>query len=138
MSASLKLPAIGPEHIWLFTTKEGQLGWNYQAAPLEEKILRMRRFVLVHSIIYYRLNRTIITDAFFDEVAYELASFQKVCPEFCANIDYYPREFSDFTGETGYHLPLYDARATQIALWLLNEYDKNLERFKNAQLSTHR
>lgn len=113
--------------------EEGYLGLNDPHISLEEKIKRLRRIVLVHSIIYYRLNRSIMPDAMFDEIAYELASYQKTCPEFCMEVNYLPEEFKDFTGETGYHLPLYNGPATQTAIWLLNEYDKNLERFKHGQ-----
>jgi hypothetical protein len=118
--------------------EEGYLGLNNPTISLEEKIKRLRRVVLVHSIIYYRLNRSIMPDAQFDEISYELASYQRTCPEFCMEIDYHPEAFEGYSGETAYHLPLYDGPATQIALWLLNEYDKRLERFKDAQSETHR
>ena len=98
---------------------------------LPEIIRRKRRFVLVHSILYYRLNETVISDAKFDEVAHELAAYQQTSPEFCMTVDFYPEEFKDFNGETGYHLPLLDPSCTCMAIWLLQQRNKELEKLKS-------
>lgn len=128
----LRVLVSSPDVRYAFDLREVWLGWNWQQASLAEKILRLRRMVLVNSIIYYRLNRSIISDAFFDEIAYELASYQKVCPEFCAELGYFDDEFADFNGETGFHLPLYDPRATNVAQRLVQWYDQDLAKFKAA------
>lgn len=82
---------------------------------IEELIHRRRRQVLVHSIIYYRFNTTVIDDATFDLWARELAQLQKDHPDVSAKVDYHREAFEGFDGETGYHLPLHDKRAMRVA-----------------------
>lgn len=98
---------------------------------LPEIIKRKRRFVLVHSILYYVLNEPIIPDFKFDEVAQELASYQQTSPKFCMTVDFYPEEFKDFTGETGFHLPLYDPSCTRTAHMLLLWHKQEAEKLKS-------
>lgn len=84
-----------------------------------ELIHRRRRQVLVHSIIYYRLDTSILSDSQFDNWARELAQLQKDHPEVSESVEYMRDEFRDFAGETGHHLPLMDERASNIANLLL-------------------
>lgn len=85
----------------------------------EELIHRRRRQVLVHSILYYRFDCPVLKDWEFDEMARDLARLQKVYPEASDKVLYYREAFSDFNGETGYHLPLSDYYAMQVGheLW---------------------
>lgn len=82
---------------------------------IEELIHRRRRQVLVHSILYYRMGKSTLTDVQFDAWARELAKLQKDNPEASERVEYMREEFSDFSGETGYHLPLMDENATRVA-----------------------
>lgn len=92
---------------------------------IEELIHRRRRQLLVHSIIYYRLGETIVPDAVFDSWAKELAALQTQHLQLSESIPYMRYAFSDWTGETGFHLPLMDRRASAVAEELLETY-KNL------------
>lgn len=92
---------------------------------IEELIHRRRRQILVHSIIYYRLGETIVEDAVFDMWAKELAALQTQHLQLSESIPYMRYAFADWTGETGFHLPLMDRRAGAVAEELLETY-KNL------------
>lgn len=87
----------------------------------EELIHRYRREVLVHSILYYQMGEPILTDLEFDRRAKLLAQLQKDHPAASSRVLYHYEGFKDFTGETGYHLPLADYRAILTArrLWTL-------------------
>jgi hypothetical protein len=91
---------------------------------VEELIHRRRRQVLVHSILYYHLDTNIIPDYVFDAWAHELADLQNANQQLSESIPYMRYAFADFTGDGGSHLPLMDARATKIALELLEHHKK--------------
>lgn len=81
-------------------------------------INQRRRQVLVHSVIYYRLGKSIIEDRKWDEWAKELDKLQKTYPELlpsCWRNDI----FSNFDPCSGYYLPLDDKWANAKARWLL-------------------
>lgn len=84
------------------------------ANPVQELIHRRRRQVLVHSILYYAQDTNIISDALFDSWAAELAQLQWDHPLDSEAVEYRREEFRDYTGETGYHLPLHDKAAQKI------------------------
>lgn len=86
---------------------------------IQELIHRRRRQVLVHSILYYAYNVNLIPDATFDLWAQELAKLQLDHPEDSEAVEYHLEAYRGFTGETGFHLPLYDRRAGEIARKLL-------------------
>lgn len=86
---------------------------------VEELIHRRRRQVLVHSIIYYKVGDSIISDAQFDLWARELARLQQENVVESNAVEYMREEFADFTGETGFHLPLMDVAAGKIADMLI-------------------
>lgn len=101
---------------------------DIKPAPMsmvEERINRLRRQVLVHSIIYYRLGTSVIDDSVFDSRARELAQLQKDHPKQSENVEYMREAFRDFTGETGYHLPLDDERAYNVALEIVLDSKSN-------------
>ena len=70
-------------------------------------IKRRRNQILVHSVIYYRLNDNIIDDFTFDKWSKELAELQRSYPEESAAAPYY-EAFADFDGSTGALLPIHD------------------------------
>lgn len=83
------------------------------------KISRRRRQILVHSIIYYRLNDTIVPDHKWAEWAKELVALQKQYPEIAETCEL-AAAFKDFDASTGYDLPLGDAHYYAVAEWLLD------------------
>lgn len=73
----------------------------------------------MHSIIYYARGTNIIPDATFDNWSHELVQLQTDHPEDSRAVDYMREEFADFTGDTGFHLPLANVRARGVAKSLL-------------------
>lgn len=67
-----------------------------------EKILQRRRQMLVHSYLYYHLDTPIVNDSTWQRWANELRDLQ--C-EFGTEFGFYDDAFSDWTGDTGMHLP---------------------------------
>lgn len=86
---------------------------------LKSLIERRRRQILVHSIIYYRFNDNLISDAQWSEWATELEDLQNQFPDIAKECCY-AKEFENFDHSTGQNLPLGDAWATGVALMLLN------------------
>lgn len=90
----------------------------------EEKIAalinRRRRQVLVHSIIYYKMDKNLIPDNAWTEWGAELEELQARYPEIAAKTPY-AKEFKDFDHSTGYSLPLDDPwavnKARQLVQW---------------------
>lgn len=94
--------------------------WTYvpeywDIGTVEERIHRLRRIVLLHSVLYYSMGETLVPDAQFDKWAYELVELQKTHPEASGRVYYHRDAFADFTGETGFDLPLTDAGAIRAA-----------------------
>ena len=87
---------------------------------IAELITRRRRQVLIHSIIYYRMNENIISDEKWAEWALELETLQKEHPDIAATCPY-AEGFKDFDHSTGMNLPLDDSwavrKATQLLEW---------------------
>lgn len=89
---------------------------------IQTLIRRRRAQMVIHSYLYYVLDNPIISDNQWQAWADELANLQTEHPD-CCKIKYYDREFSDWTGDTGMHLPKTPAvqsRAKQI----LRAYDE--------------
>lgn len=90
---------------------------------ISERISQRRRQVLVHSIIYYKYNDSIISDSKWTEFAKELLDLQNQYPEIAANCVYHD-DFIDFDCSSGYDLPLDDPYANSIAQRLLNSRER--------------
>lgn len=71
----------------------------------------LQRLILIHSIVYYEFNNSLITDKQFDCLAKQLVELSKQTKNYNETDYYYV--FYDFTGETGFHL-----------FGRLNNYDK--------------
>lgn len=84
---------------------------------IEEKIKQRRLQMLVHSYIYYELNKNIIDDATWDKWAMELVQLQKENPVASKKADYY-EQFKDWDGSTGAFLK-FDDKVKISAKWLL-------------------
>lgn len=87
----------------------------WEVGSVEELIHRRRRNVLLHSVLYYRFDTSIIDDNTFNAWALELARLQKAFPEASERVHYHRDAFRDFSGETGYHLPMDDRRVMNSA-----------------------
>ena len=85
---------------------------------IAELISRRRRQVLVHSIIYYRMNENIISDAQWTSWANELDELQKRYPDIASTCPL-ADAFSDFDPSTGFNLPLDDPWAVNKAQQLV-------------------
>lgn len=106
MVAKLKLFDVTKKH---FLVEEQKI---------QELIKRRRLQLLVHSCIYYRLNKNIISDYTFDEWARELCDLQTKYPNLSKTVIYYD-DFKDFDGSSGFDLPYGDPCILNRALKLL-------------------
>jgi len=75
---------------------------EYDIATL---ILMRRHHMLIHSCIYYELNKNLISDAKFDELAMELVDLQAKYPSIAERVIFH-EVFIGWDGTTGHHLPL--------------------------------
>ena len=89
-----------------------------EANGVRSLILRRRLQILVHSCIYYELNDNIIPDSTWSAWAEELAKLQKQYPKIAERVDY-AKEFKDFDGSTGFHLPTRNPEIMAKARYLL-------------------
>ena len=69
----------------------------------QDKVDFAARYVIVHSIIYYKMDDSVISDKKFDKKAAVLVKLSKKYPEEVKNSEYY-RAIYDFDGSTGFHL----------------------------------
>jgi NAD-dependent DNA ligase len=69
---------------------------------IPERIKALRSQMLIHSRLYYILDDPIISDEEWQRRANELATLQG---RHGTRINWYDEEFSDWTGDTGCHLP---------------------------------
>lgn len=87
---------------------------------VRELIERRRRQVLVHSVIYYKFNSNVVTDAVWASWASELEELQTRYPDISEDA-WYAEYFEDFDHSTGYSLPLDDPwavrKARQVMKW---------------------
>lgn len=93
---------------------------------IAELIGRRRRQILVHSIIYYKMDDNLVSDHTWAEWAKELCYLQKTYPEI-AREGPYADAFKGFDPSTGFNLPLDDRWAMGIAHKLLRLRDDGIE-----------
>jgi len=72
-----------------------------------EFIHRRRLQITIHSCIYYRMNENIISDHQWAAWAKELVEAQERFPDI-AEKELWAKEFADFDGSTGFHLPIHE------------------------------
>ena len=92
-------------------------------SQISELINRRRRQILVHSIIYYKMNENLISDSQWSEWAVELEELQRLYPDIAKEC-IYAEEFEDFDHSTGMNLPLYDSWGINKAYQLLKWFKK--------------
>lgn len=93
---------------------------------IHELITRRRRQVLVHSVIYYKLNDSIISDSQWAEWALELEQLQNEYPDI-ADECLFADAFDGFEHSSGYGLPLDNPWAVHKARQLLEWRDARLK-----------
>lgn len=71
---------------------------------VKQLIKRRRAQMLIHSYLYYHLDDPIISDDLWQEWANELTKLQTEHKDCCV-IKFYDRQFYDWDGSTGMHLP---------------------------------
>lgn len=86
-----------------------------------ELISRRRKQLLVHSIIYYRMDDSLVSDSKWASWALELEALTKKYPKL-AKQAFLSDEFEDFDHSTGYNLPLETPWAVARACWLVAMY----------------
>lgn len=105
----------------LFSMKQELQPLNY-TNPIASKILQRRLQILVHSYIYYELNDNIVSDSKWSEWAMELVQLQKDNPLIASKLTY-AKEFMDFDGSSGFHLPYNNKEIVEKANRLLRWRD---------------
>ncbi|MGO4251266.1 hypothetical protein AB4Y81_03275 [Paenarthrobacter sp. TAF1] len=89
------------------------------------RLIRWRRHqVLVHSILYYRLDSPLIPDFTYDAFAQELIQLQRKHPEISESVSYKLDAFQDFTSSTGFDLPLDSPGENVVAQELLKLHNE--------------
>jgi hypothetical protein len=86
--------------------------------PIAEKIQRRRYQILVHSLLYYELDITLVPDAKWAEWARELAELQNTHPDIASRV-IFAEAFKGFDASTGFNLPYRDEQVVNIAFRLL-------------------
>ena len=82
---------------------------------IQEFIHRRRRQLIIHSVIYYRMDDSIVSDYTWQEWANELRDVQNAHPEL-KSIGFHDELFAEWDGSTGMHLDLHEyySQATRI------------------------
>ena len=93
---------------------------------IADLIQRRRLQLLVHSCIYYEMDKNIIDDRQWDIWARELVQLQKDYPDISMNVIWYSA-FKDWDASTGAFLPLKDPWVVKTAKFLLNPNFKNFK-----------
>lgn len=99
-------------------TKKDSISKEEQS--IADEIKRLRKVVLVHSVIYYRMNTNIISDIQYDKFAKKLQKLQNQYPLISQKIKELYNEFKDWDGCSGFNLPLGDVWANNKASYLLS------------------
>lgn len=89
---------------------------------ITELIGRRRRQILVHSVIYYEMNKNLISDAQWSEWARELDELQRKYPKIAAKCPL-ADAFEEFDFSSGYNLPLRDPWAVNKARYLVKMFE---------------
>lgn len=98
------------------------------------KISYLQRRIIVYSLQYYELNKTVVSDSFFDSVCKQLLDLKKADTDAYRASEYY-YAFKDFDGNTGFDLcdKLKESDKvylTKIAVHVLNLYEGDKKKLK--------
>ena len=92
---------------------------NFKSNPyftILEKIELLQRWIIVHSIVYYKLGQSIVTDTQFDHNCYQLVDLKERHQRYW-NLSRYYYCMKDFDGSTGFDLPNKLNRKDSNKLW---------------------
>ena len=71
---------------------------------LQDRIDFLQRYIIVHSYIYYELDRNVISDRQYDAKSKELVKYKNDYPELWKSSEYYKQFGEDYNGSTGFTL----------------------------------
>lgn len=91
---------------------------------IKSKIRQRRSQMLVHSCAYYEFDTSLVDDDTWQKWANELSELQDKYPQFC-HINFFDKEFQNWTGDTGYHLPLRDTYVYNKTMYIMKIWDKH-------------
>lgn len=94
---------------------------------IKSKIRQRRSQMLVHSRLYYEMDTNIVDDDTWQRWANELRDIQRQHPD-CCRIDFFDRDFANWNGDTGMHLPLkndYVVNKTQQVLSAFEKFERS-------------
>lgn len=89
-----------------------------QCNSVAAKIQQRRYQMLVHSLLYYELDISLVPDDKWSKWAKELVDLQTANPDIAKTV-IFADAFKDFDGSTGFDLPYRDAQIVHIAKKLL-------------------
>ena len=95
---------VGKDRLFKIMKKTYEL-FTGKDLEIAEKIQQRRYQMLVHSCLYYHLNRNVISDKQWDEWARELRDLQNKYPEISKQVTLY-EYFKDWDASTGAFLPI--------------------------------
>ena len=88
--------------------------------PICDRINQLRLGLMIHSYLYYKLGKSIISDQKWDAKARELVKLQNQYPAL-AKKGRFAKVFADFDGSTGFHLAgALDKKGIMKAYYLLH------------------
>lgn len=94
--------------------------------PIAAKIQQRRYQILVHSLLYYELDSSLVSDHTWARWGEELVELQKNNPESSKKVIFY-EAFKNFDASTGFDLPFRDEQIVNIAYRLLMSRESNAE-----------
>lgn len=107
--------------------------------PIAAKIQQRRYQILVHSLLYYELDISLVPDSKWAEWGRELADLQTAHPDISSRV-IFAEAFKSFDGSTGFHLPFRDEQIINIAYRLLKQENsaESTDALRKLQYSTER
>ena len=94
--------------------------------PIAAKIQQRRYQILVHSLLYYELDFSLVSDHTWTRWGEELVELQKNNPDSSKKVIFY-EAFKNFDASTGFDLPFKDEQIVNIAYRLLMSHESSAE-----------
>lgn len=94
--------------------------------PIAAKIQQRRYQILVHSLLYYELDFSLVSDHTWTRWGEELVELQKNNPDSSKKAIFY-EAFKNFDASTGFDLPFKDEQIVNIAYRLLMSHESSAE-----------
>ncbi len=97
---------------------------NIKGKMPDEAIRALRHEVLIHCCLYYWLDKPILRNWRYDEIALQLKAYQEAFPD-CCNIDFFDEDFKDFDPNHVIGLPYDDHGIVAQSNLLLHSINSN-------------